>query len=169
MRSATKVWIGPPIGCLALCVEGVESQAASGGAASVEKCDISLRQSLNSGIFKGQTDDAYALNFNLRQHFSDRSVTLGKDMCWGGGLIHSGEHLSIIANIKRHSSSTAEVPHCHFLTSSIFTTMDRLSAAIDRGRHQCPAAWDSGCSGFIHRTHWHQRDLMRALTFVPLL
>lgn len=89
MRSATrptKVWMGPPVGCLTLCVEGVESQAASGGAASVEKCDILSRLNLNSRIFKGQRNDAYALDFNLRKRFSDRKATLGKDMCWGVGV-----------------------------------------------------------------------------------
>ncbi len=49
---------------------------------------------------------------------------------------------------------------------SDITAMNRLSAAIE-GVTSVPSYLRLRPFGFIHWTHWHQRDLMRALTFVP--
>lgn len=47
---------------------------------------------------------------------------------------------------------------------SDFMAMNRLSAAME-GMTSMPS-YGKEAFGFMHWTHWHQRDLMRALTFV---
>lgn len=93
----------------------------------------------------------------LRPLMSDRRYTTAAFLHFMYCLVSHHSLSSTVRGNALHSS----------WPQSDFMARKRLSAATE-GMTSVPSFLEWRSFGFIHWTHWHHRDLMRALTFVPL-
>lgn len=113
------------------------------------------------------TDETFLSDSFLQHKFHHLKSGWRRNICIHSFIFKKGinQLLVFCCQYSPHRRDCGKELHTCWLRSDFMTT-NRLSAAVE-GMTSVPRYLERRPFGFIHWTHWHQRDLMRALTFVP--